>query len=523
MTIQKTIFRQLKDQGEIFTDSIFLNYKELKWSFKETEITSKRLMNHFKIKFNFKNRETIALLCGNRAEFIFTLFASLGLGNKIVLINTALSSREVLYILKNAEVSKIIIEDELFEKHKDILAEWGQTTIKISPEWLILNDVPFVEESKMDNGINPHDTAIIIYTSGTTGFPKGVELSHSNILNEAMLFAETMNYSGELREKHLCFLPLYHVFSLLISFFGHFMAGNEIFLIEKFNLDFWNIISQNRITSFTTVPTVLNILVNKSDPDVDISSLDYCISGAASLPVETLTNFQKRFKCNVREGYGLSEGTCAASVNPRDGPIKIGSIGKAINEIELGIIDKNRKFLKRGEIGSLCISGPIVMKGYYNDKEATDTVIWLEDNKMWLNTGDLAYIDEDGYVFLKGRSKELIITKAENVYPKELELVINSVEGVQESAAVGLKHEIYGEIPVIFYVGKDTNSDELYSKAKKELATFKIPKHFIKINQLPKNSLSKIQKHILANIASKLFPDKFVKDHEYNLEQLTGE
>jgi long-chain acyl-CoA synthetase len=487
-------------------DKPFLHFKDKIWSYEKFKTDCYRFLAFLKENFGLMSKKNIALLSFNSPEFLFSVFGLLANRNQVVLINAALAPSEVLYILNDADVDSILISEQLYTIHSSMLSKWGKKVIRLKNDWnsTIVETSSTISQTNLES-ISPDNTAFILYTSGTTGFPKGVELTHSNILNEAKLFAETMKYTS--KDKHLCFLPLYHVFALLVSFFSTFISGGEFHLLEKFHAtNFWEEISHNHITSFTAVPTVLNILTSQDNPKQDISSLEYCISGAASLSIKTLEEFQKRF-CPIREGYGLSECTCAVSVNPRHGPIRVGSVGKALKNIDIIVIDDEKQELvfDSHKIGKLLVSGPIVMKGYYKDMEATKEVLFEINKKTWLDTGDLAYIDDEGYIFLKGRTKDMIITKGENVYPIEVEKVLNSYPGIKETAVIGMKHDIYGEIPIAYIISdhESLQINELNKYVELHLAEFKRPKAFIRIDKFPRNSLQKIQKSVLRSFINK--------------------
>ena len=264
-------------------------------------------------------------------------------------------------------------------------------------------------------------------------------LSHGNILTNSWQAGKLADI-GE-SDVVMCFLPLFHVNGLVITGIAPLFAGAQIVLRKGFSAgEFWDCVAKYRVSIFSGVPTIYQILLaTPGSENLDLSSLRYGVCGAAPMPVEAIKKFESQFNMIIVEGYGLTEGTAGATANPINGVRKIGSIGVPFEESEVKIFDDDDNELPTGEVGEIVIRGGNVMKGYYNKPEDTEKTL----RGGWLHTGDMAYKDEDGYLFIVDRKKEMIIRGGENIYPKELEEIMYSHPAVQEVAVVGVKAVSY--------------------------------------------------------------------------------
>ncbi|MHA1298876.1 MAG: class I adenylate-forming enzyme family protein, partial [Candidatus Helarchaeota archaeon] len=259
----------------------------------------------------------------------------------------------------------------------------------------------------------------------------------------------------------------------------------------------WEIVAKYKASTFSAVPTVLSILLRMPHENLDLSSLEFVICGAAPLPVEVMKEFEKTFNCKIIEGYGLTEGTCASSVNPMptesEDRRKIGSIGVPLPDTEMKIVDDNGNEVGPNIRGEIIIKGDNVMKEYFKNPVANKDTL----KKGWLYTGDIGYFDEDGFFYIVDRKKDMIIRGGENIYPREIEEVIYSYPGVSLAAVIGVHDDIYGEVPKAFVVmkeGKTTTEEDIIAYCKKNLADFKVPKFVEFRDDLPKNPTGKIMK-----------------------------
>jgi acyl-CoA synthetase (AMP-forming)/AMP-acid ligase II len=265
---------------------------------------------------------------------------------------------------------------------------------------------------------------------------------------------------------------------------------------------FFEQVEKRRPTYFSAVPSILSMLVSlPDDVQPDTSSLRFAGCGAAPLSEELLMRAEERFGIVIVEGYGLTEASCASAVNPIHGPRKLGTVGPAMSGQRIEIITPTGEFLPRGERGEVVISGPVLMRGYLGRPEATaETIV-----DGWLRTGDVGIMDEDGYLRIVGRIKDMIIRGGENIYPKEIESVLTAVEGVLDAAVVGRPHEILGEVPVAYvqtYPGVDLDVDSLAAHCRRNLAKVKVPEVITLIDELPKNPVGKPDKPALRRMAA---------------------
>jgi long-chain acyl-CoA synthetase len=337
----------------------------------------------------------------------------------------------------------------------------------------------------------------IFYTSGTTGNPKGVLLTHHNSLYAITSLEEGFGFEKGV-EVGLIFLPIFHV-NAMFSCISGFNGGVKIVLRQGFSAsEFWEVVEKYRVSFWSAVPAVYNILLQipETAKGRDLSSVKFGICGAAPMPVETFRKFEETFGVKIVEGYGLTEATVASSINPVRGKRKIGSIGKPFPGQEIKIFDEEGAELPPGEVGELCIRGGTVMKGYLRKPDANAET--LRDG--WLRTGDMAYMDDEGYFFIVDRKKEMIIRGGENIYPKEIDNLLYSHPKILEAAVVGVPDDIMGEEVKAFVVlksGEEMNEEEVRQFCKKHLASFKVPRYVEFIDELPKNIIGKtLKKHL---------------------------
>jgi len=362
---------------------------------------------------------------------------------------------------------------------------------------------------KLDSGrvIGPDEVASMYHTGGTTGTPKLAPHTHFN--ESAMAFM--VKAATELRtgETTLCGLPLFHVNGTTVTGSLPFSIGAHVVLLGMMGYrdptvmkNFYKIVEHYRAVTFSSVPTVLSVLLDVPKGDANISSLRYAVCGAAPLSVELFKRFEAHSGMKLIEGYGLTEGTCVSSVNPYHGERKIGSIGIRLpyHEMKVFVVDEENRFVRDAEadeIGSVCISGPNVFKGYLD--EAHNRGIWPKDE--WFNTGDLGRQDKEGYFWLTGRKKELIIRGGHNIDPVAIEEPLYRLEGVQVAAAVGRPDPHAGEIPMAYVQlqeGSGLTSEQILDYLKKEVGErAAVPKQVSIIKEMPLTPVGKIFKPAL--------------------------
>ncbi len=495
----KTVKELVTRQAKTMPDRILMYHKDMTKTYHEMDEVSNRVGNGF-LSLGVKKGDRVTLLIPNRPEFIYAWFGLMKIGAVMVPINVQFKPDEVKYIVNNSEAGTLVttgafqdaitgIKDTM-PLLKHIVVIDPKDRAGIIPFEQIMSGSP----SQPDVVVDEHDYASFIYTSGTTGYPKGVIDTHRNYIANAHQIAEAAEFTE--KDRAMLILPLFHCNAQVVTAIAPMYAGASFVLMEGFSpKDFLPAIDKYRPSTFSGVPTVYAILNSLPDAEkYDLSSLRFVICGAAPMPVEVFTTFEKKYKAFILEGYGLSEATCASIINPLKGKRKIGSIGKPLNGQAARILDEINKEIPRGQIGEICIKGDVVMTGYYKNPQATaSTVI-----DGWLHTGDLGYMDEEGYFYIIGRSKEMIIRGGENIYPKEIEEALYRYPKVQEAAVVGIPDPKWGEEVFGFIVpkqGMQVSAEELSVFLKEKVADYKIPKRFVVKDNLPKTATGKIQKN----------------------------
>jgi long-chain acyl-CoA synthetase len=344
----------------------------------------------------------------------------------------------------------------------------------------------------------PDDEAVIIYTSGTTGKPKGVLLTHGNLLSNAQQIAEWLRLTES--DRALIIMPLFHVNALMATAMAALWAGGSIVLTPRFSASrHWETVSKYGVTYFGSVATMLSML-NQSyaeglPKDLDTSRLRFALCGSAPVPVEVIKKFESLFHCPVIEGYGLSESTCRATFNPIDGRRRIGSVGLPIGN-EMRIFNDDDHELGPNQVGEIVLRGPNTMKGYHKDEAATREAF----RSGWFHTGDLGYRDTDGFFYVVDRKSDLIIRGGENIYPREIDEVLYQHTKVKDAATVGVADELYGEEVKSFIVlreGEQATPQEIIEFCRERLADFKCPKSVEFVEDIPKGPTGKLLKREL--------------------------
>ncbi|GAA1995797.1 class I adenylate-forming enzyme family protein [Microbacterium pumilum] len=424
--------------------------------------------------------DVVAVLLPNRVDLILVLLAAWRIGAVVTPINPVLGSAEVSYQLTDASAKLIVAETELDDADVPTLTLGAIHAAAPSAA------------SVMD-GLGADDLALLIYTSGTTGSPKGVMLTHGNL--DAMTSSFIEWFELDERDHSLLVLPLFHANGIVLGTLSPLRAGGQVTIAGRFTKDrFFADVERFRPTFFSAVPAIYAILNTLAD-DVhpDTSSLRFAVCGAAPMPAEAIRRFEDRFSVALVEGYGLSETTTASTINPLRGLRKPGTVGLPLPGQRVEVVDEAGDPVPVGERGEVVIAGPVVMAGYLGRPD--DTARTVVDG--WLHTGDIGRFDEDGYLQIVDRIKDMIIRGGENVYPKEIENAFYSHPDVHEVAVVGGPHDVFGEVPVAFVVirdGADVSTSDLSHHVAQFLAAFKRPARIILVAEIPKNPVGKIDK-----------------------------
>lgn len=427
-----------------------------------------------------KKGDKVALMLPNCPEFVISYFAVQKIGAVAVTLNVLSTPYELRYLLNNCDAKCLVTETPLVKRYEEIkeevplcrhvIATSGMSTP--SPFYEMITRGPFsldMPEMKDD------DPAVIIYTSGLTGKPLGAVLTQRNLVSQSELVGTV--YHGTEKDRSLAVIPLFHAFGAVVNMLGAIRIGASIVLMDRFTLEsIFSAIEKERVTYIAAVPRLfLGMILHPEAEKYDVSSLSFCITGGSAMPPEYIPEFEKKFNVILREGYGLTEASPVCSVGRRELVHKPGSVGTVIPGVEAKVVDDSGVELPCGEIGELIIKGENVMKGYYKDDEATARVI----KNGWLYTSDLACIDEDGYIFLRGRKKRMIITSGFNVYPREVEMVLELHPAVQASRVVGKPDILRGEIVKALVVknpGVDIDEKGIMRHCRTYLSSYKVPR-----------------------------------------------
>lgn len=340
------------------------------------------------------------------------------------------------------------------------------------------------------------DTAVIIYTSGTTGRPKGAELTHSNLSLNAILSADLFQLTP--KDTLLTVLPLFHIFAMTVLMNAGIYRGTANVLLPRFDAEaVFGLMQKHKVTFFAGVPTMYWGLLNYQGDKFDLKAiaghLKKCLSGGASLPVKVLEDFEARFKVEILEGYGMSEGSPVVTFNQKEIGRKPGSIGTPVWGVEVKIVDENDQEVPVGEKGEIVYKGHNVMKGYYNKPEANAKT--LVDG--WLHSGDVGVMDEDGFFYVVDRTKDMVIRGGLNVYPREVEDVMMQHEAVSMVAVIGIPDDQYGEeikACVVLKDGQTVAEANLMAWTKDRIAAYKYPRVIQFLQALPQSATGKILK-----------------------------
>ena len=498
----------LKSCVEKFPEVEAIRYAGKVITYKEFGEMTATIAGNFKL-FGLEKQDKVCILLPNLPETILSFWSVERAGLTGVMTNPLYSERELMHQINNSESKVIITVDQLLPKVKAVLSETclkyvfvvRTTEAEVEADGKIL---PWEELLKANRGytcdnINPHeDLALLQYTGGTTGISKGCMLTHANILSNAYMLQEL--FKNELidgDERFVGVLPYFHVYGLQITMLYPVLIGGTMLPLVRFVPHaFLKLLMNEKITVLASAPSIFSASLTQKDIDsYDISSVKLVISGSAPLPVALMEDFERRTGATIVEGYGLSEASPVTHLSPSHPKVrKPGSIGIPLPSIEAKIVDVEYgiKELPINQNGELCVRGANVMKGYYKNVEATKDVL-TDDG--WLHTGDIAYVDVDGFCYITDRKKDLIISGGFNVYPREVEEVLYRHPDIVEACVVGVKSELRGEDVKAFIVlgaNKTLTERDIISYCRKNLANFKVPRQIEFRESLPKSAVGKI-------------------------------
>ncbi|MEH7307320.1 long-chain-fatty-acid--CoA ligase [Neobacillus drentensis] len=501
---------ELKDLLETniaeFGEYPFLFYKEKTF----TNVETKHYADQFACglqSLGIAKGDRVMVCMPNRPEVLFSYQGITRAGATIVPVMFTLHPKELHYIARNSGAKAVITSSTVRSN--------VETSLEGLPEkpQLIVVDQPSDDRAKnfydalvpaknqLDEKWNADDIAVILYTSGTTGNPKGVLLTHKNLYSNA---ENSAKHNETERGITLGVLPLAHVYGLTISNICY-LTGSSIVIFSSFDIEaVFKSIEKYKVKTFSAVPAMIHAMVSYPRADqFNTSSLESVGSGSAPLPVALMHAFEQKFGAKVFEGYGLSEAAPVVTAHRKGIEIKPGSVGIPIPGVEVKIVDENGEEVSMGDVGELIVRGKNVTPGYYQNMQETNRVL----KNSWLFTGDMARIDDEGYVYIVDRKKDLIIRGGFNVYPRDVEEILNAHEQVFEAAVVGVPDERMGEEMVACVVKKpdsEVTEKELIIYCQDHLAKNKTPRRIVFLETLPRNGVGKILKTHLRKQASEI-------------------
>ena len=476
--------------------------------------------------------DRIALQMPNLIQFPIALFGALKAGLIVVNTNPLYTQHEMKHQFVDAGVKAIVILENFADKLQEILPETEINTIvttrladlhpfpqkqlinfavkhvkKMVPKFSIPTAINMNQAIAMGRNQNlsqinltGEDIAFLQYTGGTTGVAKGAMLTHKNILSNMLMISEWMStVLEEGKETVITALPLYHIFSLTVNCLSFFKLGGKNILITNPRdiPGFIKTLTSTRFTVFTGVNTLFNALANHPDiKQVDFKPLKVSVAGGMALQRSVSELWNQVTQSPIAEGFGLTETSPVVCCNPIDGTERVGTIGMPLPSTDVKLIDDKGVEVPLGERGELCVKGPQVMKGYWNNPSETDIVMLSPE---WLKTGDIATIDTDGFLKIVDRKKDMILVSGFNVFPNEVEDAIAKHPKVLEVAAIGEPDEKCGEIVKVFIVAKDDSltEEEIKTFCTEELVAYKRPKSVVFKKELPKTNVGKILRRAL--------------------------
>ncbi|HKF35738.1 MAG TPA: long-chain fatty acid--CoA ligase [Ktedonobacteraceae bacterium] len=466
------------------------------------------------VQAGIQKGDKVALSCQDVPSFVIAYYGILKAGAAVLPLNILLKSREIAYHLADGDARAYFCQEGTPELPIGQLGYTAFQEVESCQHFFLLTNDPgapspipgattldelMAEQPTTFEAVatGPEDTAVILYTSGTTGKPKGAELTHLNMLLNARL-SDTMYPRAE-HDVHLITLPLFHSFGQSVQMNAGLYNRATLVLLPRFSPDAaLRLMQEEHVTIFAGVPTMYWALLHYPKADQHdlqqiAGTLRLAISGGAAMPVEVMRAFNEKFNVHIIEGYGLSETSPVATFNRLDREARPGSIGFPVWGVQVRLVDANDQDVETGEVGEIAIRGHDVMKGYYKRPEATAEAM----RNGWFHTGDVARRDEEGYLYIVDRVKDMIIRGGFNVYPREIEEVLMTHPGVSLAAVIGVPHERHGEEVKAFVIlksGTTLTEVELVAWSKQNMADYKYPRLIEFRAELPMTATGKVLK-----------------------------
>lgn len=448
--------------------------------------------------------DSVAVLVHNIPHFVYAFYGILRAGAVMVPLNTMFTGDEISYILSDSGARAVIVAEpfaRILDGVRDMLPTLEHVIVvgsraptgTMTWEHLVGRIREAVDVTRVDD-----DLAVLGYTSGITGRPKGAMLTHRNLMSNLDQMAETPQLAESADDVILLALPLFHIYALNVILGVTLRVGATAVLMERFDpVASLEAAERHGVTVLFGAPPMFIAWLNTPGVErYDLSKVRMAVSGAAPLPAAVLDEFRRRLGITIWEGYGLTETAPAVTSNVMGAVAKPGSIGRPLPGVEVRVVDEGGDDVEDGDPGEIVVRGPNVFRGYWNAPEATEAVF----RDGWFRTGDIGYMDHDGYIFLVDRSKDLIIVSGFNVYPREVEEVLARYPKIAEAAVVGAPHPYTGEAVRAICVlrpGESATEQEIIEFCKTSLARFKCPQSVDFVPELPRHVTGKVLKRLL--------------------------
>jgi fatty-acyl-CoA synthase len=479
-------------------------YTNRSYTYREFNKRANRLANGWRDKWGIQKGDRVGILARNRSEYLEALFAAAKIGAILVPINIRLAGPELSYIINDSEPKGILLAEEYVDAVSEIKHNISKMNYLLLDGSASQDMTPYEDFLKGSDDRVPQlqapvtldDPQIILYTSGTTGYPKGSIQTHGNILFNSINAILSLDIISS--DIFLCGLPMFHTGGLHVQTTPTLHAGGTIVIMRSFDAgEALKLINEGKVNTVFFVYTMWQFMYEHEDfHTTDFSGLRMAWSGGGPCPLPVLEAFQDK-GVPLSQGYGLTEaGPDATILLAEDSIRKLGSIGKSAFHNSIRIVDDNGIEVSQGEVGEILLRGPTVTPGYWNKPEATEESL----KGGWFHTGDLAFMDEEGYYFIVDRKKDMIISGGENIYPAEIEKVIYQHPKVAKVAVIGVPHERWGEVGhavVCPKKGEKITEEEVINFLQDKLARFKIPKSVNFMDELPQSPSGKILKRVL--------------------------
>ena len=473
-------------------------------SYAELDEASNKVANAL-IKMGVSKGDRVAMLLPNSPEFVVIYFGITKIGAVAIPLDTKYKVGELASLFDDSRPKVLVTESPFLEPLVPILPRFNYIEhvidlgSKYEGRFLSYQEIMATGSArKVEVEPEPEDIANIAYTSGPTFRPRGVMLSHQDLVTEATISGDGFRQTDE-DVTVLFALPMHHVVGLVIILLTSLAKGSTVVMLPRLSISgLMETIEKERSTIFIGVPFVFALMVHMAEEEGvkhDLSSLRLCCVGGAPMPTDVMKRFKQLYGLDVVQWWGLTETTAHVTCQPVDGTGKLGSVGKALPGWEVKIVDDNGKELPLNQSGEIIVRGPI-MKGYYNNPRATAETI----RDGWLYTGDVGKVDGDGELFILGRKKEMIIAKGQNIYPSDIEDVLYTHPKVAEAAVVGIPDELRGEVVravISLKAGEAATEPEIKRFCLERIANYKVPKQVIFLDSLPKTAAGKIRKEDL--------------------------